>query len=113
MGISFFASKAPENRSDLAGWVLGRLSVDVTGTSAVHLLAMLGVSNPVEQAEGGEMTPEEMLLRLSVAQSEGGPALMTARFGQWHTPGYFETRLGELAEVAHEAEELGGVVAWS
>ena len=96
--------------SPLAGH--GELSVDVTGTSAVHLLTVLGCDNPVELAEGGEMTPTEMLLRISVVQAEGGAAIAQQRYGEWHTPGYFAQRLGQLADVAREAEQMGGEVVW-
>jgi hypothetical protein len=109
MGVSFFASR------DNSGpdCTFGELSVDVTGTSAVHLLTVLGVENPVEQADGGEMTSVEMLLRISVAQAEGGAETAQRRWGKWHTPGYFQVRLAELAEVAREAEQMGGEVVWA
>jgi hypothetical protein len=112
MGTSFFASKGPADRSQNDGWTFGKLTVDVTGTSAVHLLTVLGLTNPVELAEGGEMTPTEMLLRLSVVQAEGGAELAQRRFGEWHIPGYFAQRLDQLAEVAREAEQIGGEVVW-
>ena len=113
MGTSFFASKGPADRSQNDGWVFGKLSVDVTGTSAVHLLTVLGCDNPRELAEGGEMTATEMLLRLSVVQAEGGAELAQQRFGHRHLEGYFEQRLGELADVAREAEQMGGEVVWA
>ena|ERR1700735_5511450 len=108
MGVSFFASR--DNSGPEAAF--GELSVDVTGTSAVHLLTVLGVENPVELAEGGEMTPTEMLLRISVAQAEGGADIAQRRWGQWHSPCYFQVRLDDLAVVAREAEDMGGMVVW-
>ncbi len=118
MSITFTAATLDGDVLDLTTRP-GKPSLNVSGSNAAELLSLLGV----DVEEYGELTAEDMLGRVLLAQAlldvatDDEHGRLQVEDGNWTTcgrrPGYLADRLAHLQEIATWAIEHDALVAWA